>query len=106
VARSAGSTPVIAPSRIAASVTVRPNGPAVSWLAAIGTIPNREMRPRVGFTPTTEFQLAGLRIEPEVSVPTATAHRPAATATAEPLLDPPGLKVSPYGFFTWPPREL
>jgi hypothetical protein len=50
--------------------------------------------------PTTEFQLAGLRIEPDVSVPTATVHRWAATATAEPLLDPPGLNVSPYGFFT------
>ena len=91
---------------MAASATVRANGPAVSWLAAIGTMPEREMRPSVGFTPTTEFQLAGLRIDPDVSVPTATVQRPAATATAEPLLDPPGLRLSPYGFFTWPPREL
>ena len=85
---------------------MRANGPAVSWLAAIGTMPERETRPSVGLTPTTEFQLAGLRIDPDVSVPTATVQRPAATATAEPLLDPPGLRLSPYGFFTWPPREL
>ena len=56
--------------------------------------------------PTTEFALAGLRIEPEVSVPTATVQRPAATATAEPLLEPPGLALAVYGFTTWPPREL
>src|SRR2546426_11936409 len=69
-------------------------------------MPDREMRPSVGLIPTTEFQLAGLRIDPDVSVPTATVHRPAATATAAPLLDPPGLRLSPYGFFTSPPREL
>src|SRR5215510_15534983 len=69
-------------------------------------MPDREISPSVGFTPTSEFQLAGLRIEPDVSVPTATVHNSAATATAEPLLDPPGLRRSPYGFFTWPPREL
>ena len=36
------------------------------------------------------FCVAGLSSEPEVSVPIAAAHRPAATATAEPELDPPG----------------
>ena len=33
---------------------------------------------------------AGCLIEPPVSVPIANAARPEATATAEPLLDPPG----------------
>ena len=78
----------------------------MSWLAAMGTIPERETSPTVGLMPTTEFWLAGLRIEPEVSVPTATVHRSAVTATAEPLLEPPGLSAASYGFTTWPPREL
>ena len=38
---SRGSTPAIAPSRIAASATVRAIGPAVSWLCAIGMMPAR-----------------------------------------------------------------
>ncbi len=44
----------------------------MSWLAAIGAIPARETSPSVGLMPTTELWWAGLRIEPEVSVPTAT----------------------------------
>src|SRR6266566_7324753 len=45
---------------------------------------------------------AGIRIEPPVSVPSASAHAPAATSAAEPPEDPPevregsrGLRVSP-----------
>ena len=49
------------------------------------------MRPTVGFTVTSPFCVAGLSKEPEVSLPIAAAHRPAATATAEPELDPPGV---------------
>jgi hypothetical protein len=30
-------------------------------------------------------------MEPDVSVPTATVHSDAATATADPLLEPPGV---------------
>jgi hypothetical protein len=37
----------------------------------------------------------GLRIEPDVSVPTATATRFAATAMPEPELDPPGVSTGP-----------
>jgi hypothetical protein len=37
---------------------------------------------------------AGLTIEPSVSVPTATAQRFAATATADPELDPDGVRLS------------
>src|SRR4029434_4002321 len=56
--------------------------------------------------PTTAFWFPGDRIDPEVSVPTATVQKPAATATAEPLLEPPGPSSVPYGLMTWPPREL
>ena len=45
-------------------------------------------------------------IEPSVSVPTATAHRFAETATPEPELEPQGLRSTAYGFTHWPPRAL
>ena len=56
----------------------------------IGMTPERLHKPTVGFMPTTELDRAGLRIEPEVSVPTDTGTKPAATAAAEPELEPPG----------------
>ena len=50
--------------------------------------------------------LAGLTMEPSVSVPTATGQRAAATATAEPLLEPLGLRSRAWGLRVWPPRPL
>lgn len=46
------------------------------------------MRPTVGLTAASMFWLAGLRIEPEVSVPTFAAQKLAAVPMPE--LDPPG----------------
>ena len=40
--------------------------------------------------PTVPVKAAGWRIEPPVSVPVAPRHNCAATAAAEPPLDPPG----------------
>src|SRR5438045_1435525 len=80
----------MAPRRIAASVTVRVIGPAVSCAAAMGTIPERLISPTVGLIPTTELAFAGLRIDPDVSVPTVTAAKFAAAATPGPELEPPG----------------
>ena len=80
-------------SRMAASRTVWVIGPAVSWLWLIGTIWPRETRPTVGLSPTTPFTAAGQVIEPSVSVPTAAAAKPAATATALPELEPQGLRA-------------
>src|SRR6201986_4726868 len=91
-------------SRAAASATDRAIGPAVSWAAEIGTIPDRLTRPTVGLMPTTPQGLAGATIEPSVSVPTATGARAAATPAAEPELDPDGLRSSAYGLAVWPPR--
>ena len=82
----------MAVSRPAASRTVRAMGPAVSWLEEMGTIPLRLTRPTVGLMPTIPFMVAGLTMEPEVSVPTATGQKPAETATPEPELDPPGVR--------------
>src|ERR1700761_1225049 len=90
-------------SMAAASATERAIGPAVSWAAEIGTIPDRLTRPRVGLMPTTPQALDGQTIEPSVSVPTAIGARPAATPTAEPELDPDGLRSSANGLAVWPP---
>jgi hypothetical protein len=40
---------------------------------------------------------AGLTIEPSVSVPTASAHSPAVTATADPELEPEGERARSKG---------
>src|SRR5580692_4767331 len=58
------------------------------------------MRPKVVFKPTTPQQAAGTRIEPAVSVPKATSALPLATATADPLDEPPGMSLCLLsGFF-------
>ncbi len=69
-------------------------------------MPARLTSPSVGLIPTIEQQFAGDTIEPSVSEPIATAHRFAATATAEPELDPDGVRSSAYGLRHWPPRPL
>ncbi len=93
-------------SSTAASATEDVIGPAVSWAAEMGTIPPRLTRPSVGFRPTTPQAPAGERIDPSVSVPIDTGARPAATATAEPELEPDGLRPVPCGFAVWPPSVL
>ena len=62
------------------------------------------MRWRVGFRPTRPLWLAGIRIEPPPSLAWATGTIPAATAAAEPPLEPPversrsqGLRVGAVG---------
>src|SRR5690625_2401850 len=96
----------MAPSTMAASVTLRAIGPAVSWLWLIGTMPARLTRPTVGLMPTTPLAAAGQMIEPLVSVPIATVVKPAATAAAEPELEPHALRSSTYGLRVSPPRPL
>ena len=59
---------------MAASVTLRAIGPAVSWVCAMGMMPRRLTRPMVGFMPTSEQAADGDVTEPSVSVPTATAQ--------------------------------
>ena len=45
--------------------------------------------PFVGLSPTMLLNAAGTRPEPAVSVPSAKLASPAATATADPELEPP-----------------
>ena len=56
-----------------------------------GTTPVVLKTPRVGLSPTMLLKAAGTRPEPAVSVPSAKLTSPAATATAEPELEPPGM---------------
>ena len=53
----------------------------------MGMTPYRLMRPTVGFTAASMLAFAGLRIDPDVSVPTLAAQKLAAVPVPE--LDPP-----------------
>jgi hypothetical protein len=46
----------------------------------------------VALIPTSPWNAAGTRPDPAVSVPSATSTMPSATATAEPLDDPPEIR--------------
>ena len=59
----------------------------------------------MGFIPTTPQSAAGCRIEPPVSVPSASGASPAATAAAEPPLDPPGTMRASHGLCVVPKAE-
>ena len=84
-------------------------------------MPSRLTRPTVGLMPTTPFAFAGLRIDPEVSVPIAIGARFALTPIPEPELEPPvcstgrpslnggvvrGSTRGSYGLNPKPPSEL
>src|SRR5437867_10985094 len=60
------------------------------------------MRPYVGLRPTTPQSDAGWRTLPPVSVPSAHTTSPAATAAAEPPLEPPGTAARSQGLCTGP----
>src|SRR5205085_12397118 len=60
-------------------------------------MPVRLTRPKVGLSPTRPHRLAGMRIEPPVSLPNAATHSPPATAAPEPPLDPPGTRLMSHG---------
>ncbi len=89
-----------------ASLTLVAKHPITSVLLAIATTPNRLVMPYVGFTPTTPLKLAGWRIDPPVSVPSAKGTIPRATATADPPLLPPATRVSSIAFLVGPNAEF
>src|SRR5437588_13092130 len=82
---------------MARSGTQRAIGPTWSIDAASGTTPATLTRPCVGFIPTTPQYEAGRVIEPPVCEPSAPGHMPHATAAAEPLLEPPGVRSAVQG---------
>ena len=62
-----------------------------SWL------PPRLIAPTVGLKPKQPQKLDGRTIEPNTCVPMPTLIAPTATAAAEPLLEPPGVRVRSHG---------
>ncbi len=91
---------------IARSVTVRASGPATSCVCESGMMPSRLESPIVGRNPNRSSLAAGLRMDPQVSVPIPAAAKLAATAAPVPPLDPPGLRRRSYGLRVCPPSEL
>src|SRR5204863_302798 len=65
-----------------------------------------DTRPYVGLRPTTPHMAAGCLIDPPVSDPNASGVMPAATATADPPLEPPGIRSSAHGFLVGPNAEF
>jgi hypothetical protein len=63
------------------------------------------MRPRLGFSPTSPQQAAGMRIEPPPSLPCAIGTMPAATAAPEPPDEPPGVRSRSQGLRVGPNRR-
>src|SRR5271155_2556663 len=96
---SPGIIPAIASSISAASRTVRAMGPVVESPAhpspADGAV---VIRPRDGLIPTSPQHAAGIRTEPPPSLPCATGCNPAATADADPPLEPPAVCSRFQGF--------
>ncbi|MNV43261.1 hypothetical protein D3C71_1349700 [compost metagenome] len=88
------------------SSTDRVMAPAVSAVSDIGMMPERLTRPKVGRMPTVPVTLAGERMDPVVSVPSANGANRAATAAADPLLDPSAVRSGLNGLIVWPPTEL
>jgi hypothetical protein len=71
--------------------------PTRSRLVDSGNTPPAGNVPRSGIAPTTPQSAAGIRTEPAVSVPSATGATPAATAAAEPALEPPVMRLGSCG---------
>src|SRR6185312_9387433 len=62
--------------------------------------------PFVGRSPKRFCTADGMRIDPHVSDPHATAAKLAATAAPLPPLEPPGARSGLYGLHVCPPIEL
>ena len=62
-------------------------------------------RPRLGLSPTSPQQDAGIRIEPAPSLPCAIGTAPAATSAAAPPLDPPTPRSRSHGLRVGPVRR-
>ena len=75
-------------------------------LGASGHTPSNEIRPCVVFRPHTPQHAAGIRTEPPVSHPNATSASPVATATADPLEEPPGISPGSSGLTGVPNHGL
>src|SRR5260370_21123016 len=80
-------------------------GPILSSVQASDMAPRRLTSPYVGRNPVTPQNALGVRMDPEVSEPSANVTSPAAVATPEPLDDPPAQRVRSHGFIAGPVAE-
>ena len=92
MAGSRGSAPAIKSVSSAASCMSRVMGPIESRVPDNGNAPCRLINPHVVLRPVMPFNEEGIRTEPPVSEPSAAGARPAATATPDPLDEPPGVR--------------
>src|SRR5690606_15063547 len=95
--RSPGQGAVITSSRAAVSRTARVSTPPIASAGPSTPYGPGLTRPRLALNPTTPHALAGIRSEPPPSDPWATGTIPAATAAAEPPLDPPADRLRSHG---------
>src|SRR5438309_3346532 len=89
-------------SATAVSATVHVRNPSVASVAADGTSGAIEIRPRLGFNPTSPQHEAGIRIEPPPSLPCPRATIPEATAAAVPPDEPPAVRERSHGLRVGP----
>ena len=90
---------------MAQSSAVRAIGPILSSVHESAIAPCRETRPYVGRSPVTPQYADGGPIEPDVSDPRANGTRPAPTADAEPLDEPPDQRPRSHGLRPGPCSE-
>ena len=83
------------------SATVRVSMPSVDRNESPMSGP-REIRPRLGFSPSSPVHAAGMRIEPPPSFPCAIGSIPPATAAAAPPDEPPGVREVSHGLRVGP----
>src|SRR5437763_14996347 len=96
-AREVEVRPARTRNRSSASATAPARTPTVSMVQANGITPSDGTAPIVGLKPTMPVNAAGRMTSPAVCVSTVPGQTRAATAAAEPLLDPPGDRPSPQG---------
>jgi len=93
-----GSGPARTLSSNATSPTLRASGPPTDVVSHWLSFGHSGTRPRLGRSPTTPQNDAGLRRLPPMSDPSASGTMPAARAHAAPPLDPPALRLGSTGF--------
>ena len=69
-------------------------------------MPRMDSRSWVGFSPATPQNDEGMRIDPAVSVPRVRGTLRAATAAADPPLDPPASRAGSHGLCIGPHAEM
>ncbi len=100
------SGPAITDRARARSPTLRASGPEMPSASQWFSFGQAGTRPRLGRSPTTPQNDAGLRSEPPMSEPSASGTIPAASAHAAPPLDPPALRVGSTGLRVVPKTVL